>query len=114
MAGRARLSHLDAAGRARMVDVGDKAVTARLAVAGAVSRMSTRRARRREGRDGAGSVGGGAGSGAGACSCRGGSERPERAARAEPGEGSGRRSGGYEVGGHEGMERGKQRHSYTV
>jgi cyclic pyranopterin phosphate synthase len=36
MAGRARLSHLDAAGRARMVDVGDKAVTARVAVAGAV------------------------------------------------------------------------------
>jgi cyclic pyranopterin phosphate synthase len=33
---RARLSHLDAAGRARMVDVGDKAVTARVAVAAAV------------------------------------------------------------------------------
>jgi cyclic pyranopterin phosphate synthase len=39
MAGRARLSHLDAAGRARMVDVGDKAVTARVAVAGATVRM---------------------------------------------------------------------------
>jgi cyclic pyranopterin phosphate synthase len=36
MAGRARLSHLDAAGRARMVDVGDKAVTTRFAIAGAV------------------------------------------------------------------------------
>ncbi|MEO6026876.1 MAG: cyclic pyranopterin monophosphate synthase MoaC [Candidatus Binatia bacterium] len=36
MAARARLSHLDAAGRARMVDVGDKPVTARIAVAGAV------------------------------------------------------------------------------
>ena len=36
MARRARLSHVDAAGRARMVDVGDKAVTARVAVAGAV------------------------------------------------------------------------------
>ena len=35
MAGRARLTHLDAAGRARMVDVGDKAVTSRVAVAGA-------------------------------------------------------------------------------
>ena len=35
MAGRRRLSHLDAAGRARMVDVGDKPVTTRLAVAGA-------------------------------------------------------------------------------
>jgi cyclic pyranopterin phosphate synthase len=32
---RARLTHLDAAGRARMVDVGDKAVTSRVAVAGA-------------------------------------------------------------------------------
>src|SRR6187402_1937926 len=36
---RARLSHLDAAGRARMVDVGDKPVTTRLAVAGASVRM---------------------------------------------------------------------------
>ncbi len=35
MAGRPRLSHLDAAGRARMVDVGAKAVTERVAVAGA-------------------------------------------------------------------------------
>ncbi len=35
MAGRARLSHLDVAGRARMVDIGDKAVTTRVAVAGA-------------------------------------------------------------------------------
>jgi cyclic pyranopterin phosphate synthase len=34
-----RLSHVDARGRARMVDVGDKAVTARLAVAGARVRM---------------------------------------------------------------------------
>jgi cyclic pyranopterin phosphate synthase len=35
MAARPRLSHLDAAGRARMVDVGDKPVTSRRAVAGA-------------------------------------------------------------------------------
>jgi len=35
MAGRARLTHLDAAGRARMVDVGDKAVTSRVAEAAA-------------------------------------------------------------------------------
>jgi cyclic pyranopterin phosphate synthase len=34
-----KLSHVDARGRARMVDVGDKAVTARTAVAGAVLRM---------------------------------------------------------------------------
>lgn len=34
-----RLSHLDPAGRARMVDVGDKDVTDRRAVAGAVVRM---------------------------------------------------------------------------
>ena len=34
-----RLSHVDARGSARMVDVGDKAVTARLAVAGARVRM---------------------------------------------------------------------------
>jgi cyclic pyranopterin phosphate synthase len=34
-----RLSHLDARGRARMVDVGAKAVTSRLAVAGASVRM---------------------------------------------------------------------------
>ena len=39
MARRARLSHLDAAGRARMVDVGDKPVTTRLAIAGARVRM---------------------------------------------------------------------------
>jgi cyclic pyranopterin phosphate synthase len=39
MAGRPRLSHLDADGRARMVDVGDKPVTARLAVAAATVRM---------------------------------------------------------------------------
>jgi cyclic pyranopterin monophosphate synthase len=39
MAGRARLTHLDAAGRARMVDVGDKAVTSRLAVAEACVTM---------------------------------------------------------------------------
>jgi cyclic pyranopterin monophosphate synthase len=34
-----RLTHLDAAGRARMVDVGEKAVTARTAVAEAVVRL---------------------------------------------------------------------------
>src|SRR5258705_9477180 len=34
-----KLSHVDARGRARMVDVGDKPVTARTAVAGAVLRM---------------------------------------------------------------------------
>jgi len=34
-----KLSHIDARGRARMVDVGDKAVTARTATAGAVLRM---------------------------------------------------------------------------
>jgi cyclic pyranopterin phosphate synthase len=39
MAGRARLSHLDAAGRARMVDVGEKPVTTRVAVAGATVLM---------------------------------------------------------------------------
>ena len=37
---RARLSHLDAAGRARMVDVGDKPVTTRVAVAAATVRMA--------------------------------------------------------------------------
>jgi cyclic pyranopterin phosphate synthase len=36
---RARLSHLDARGRARMVDVGAKAVTERVAVASATLRM---------------------------------------------------------------------------
>jgi cyclic pyranopterin monophosphate synthase len=35
MTGRARLTHLDGAGRARMVDVGDKAVTTRVATAAA-------------------------------------------------------------------------------
>ena len=35
----ARLSHIDAQGRARMVDVGDKAVTERAAVARGVVRM---------------------------------------------------------------------------
>jgi cyclic pyranopterin phosphate synthase len=35
-----RLSHVDEAGRARMVDVGDKAVTVRTAVAEGVIRMS--------------------------------------------------------------------------
>ncbi len=39
MPARARLSHLDADGRARMVDVGDKPVTPRLAVAAATVRM---------------------------------------------------------------------------
>lgn len=39
MSGSLRLSHLDADGRARMVDVGDKPVTPRLAVAGATIRM---------------------------------------------------------------------------
>lgn len=39
MPGRPRLSHLDADGRARMVDVGDKPVTTRVAVAGATVRM---------------------------------------------------------------------------
>src|SRR5436853_188077 len=39
MTGRARLSHLDAEGRARMVDVGAKPVTARMAVAGATVLM---------------------------------------------------------------------------
>jgi cyclic pyranopterin phosphate synthase len=34
------LTHLDEAGRARMVDVGDKDITARRAIAGAVVRMS--------------------------------------------------------------------------
>jgi len=45
MAGRARLSHLDAAGRARMVDVGAKPLTERVAVAGAtvVMRSATLR-----------------------------------------------------------------------
>jgi cyclic pyranopterin phosphate synthase len=38
--GRPALTHLDAAGRARMVDVGEKAVTPRRAVARAVVRMS--------------------------------------------------------------------------
>src|SRR5262245_44971874 len=37
---RARLSHVDARGRARMVDVSDKAVTAREAIARATIRMS--------------------------------------------------------------------------
>ena len=35
-----RLTHLDEAGRARMVDVGDKAATERRAVARAVVRVS--------------------------------------------------------------------------
>ncbi|MCC6766979.1 MAG: cyclic pyranopterin monophosphate synthase MoaC [Deltaproteobacteria bacterium] len=39
MAVRPRLSHVDADGRARMVDVGDKAVTTRVAVAAATVRM---------------------------------------------------------------------------
>src|SRR5689334_15604564 len=39
MPARARLTHLDAAGRARMVDVGAKPVTARVAVAGATVLM---------------------------------------------------------------------------
>lgn len=39
MAARPRLSHVDADGRARMVDVGDKPVTTRVAVAGATVRM---------------------------------------------------------------------------
>lgn len=36
---RQRLTHIDDEGRARMVDVGDKAVTERIAVAGAVVKM---------------------------------------------------------------------------
>lgn len=39
------LTHLDRNGRARMVDVGDKAVTARRAIAGCVVRMDSRTAR---------------------------------------------------------------------
>ena len=39
-----RLTHLDSSGRLRMVDVGDKAVTERCAVARAVVRMSPRTA----------------------------------------------------------------------
>lgn len=39
MAGRPRLSHIDSGGRARMVDVGDKAVTMRTAVAAATVLM---------------------------------------------------------------------------
>ena len=45
MTARTRLSHLDAAGRARMVDVGAKPVTARRAVAEARVRMSPGAAR---------------------------------------------------------------------
>ena len=43
----ARLTHVDADGRIRMVDVGDKAVTAREAVASGTSRCRADRARRR-------------------------------------------------------------------
>jgi cyclic pyranopterin phosphate synthase len=50
MAARARLSHLDAAGRARMVDVGDKPVTTRVAVAGASVGCGRRRCDDRDGR----------------------------------------------------------------